>query len=248
MYEVYIHIRTYVFLYLYTYIHAHRYMHTYIYTYIHTITCIHGEEEKENKLCGLYNNGPIPPTVMLRLQEIVMHLQAAKHSNTHVNMCILFGGAPQQGHTHHAVGPSSCTMLFSLEIAVFHAVTYANAGARCAHAAYITYAHDCLACVQLASTRQTMLPPSDTILAIALESETCSDYDECELGISSCAPNRTCANTFGSFVCPSCNRGFESTDGLCLGKCECSVVFSKKCLGCHAAPRLWAKSQNYAFM
>ena len=95
--------------------------------------------------------------------------------------------------------------------------------------------HTCtnMAYMQLAATRRTLLPSSNDSLAIALQSDTCSDYDECELGISSCGPNRTCANTHGSFLCPACNTGFETSGSRCLGESmryACIICITYTCI------------------
>ena len=46
-----------------------------------------------------------------------------------------------------------------------------------------------------------------------------TDVDECATGISNCAANATCTNTFGSFTC-TCNLGYYGDGTICTGKCN----------------------------
>ena len=50
------------------------------------------------------------------------------------------------------------------------------------------------------------------------------DVDECSLGISTCAsaPNGTCTNTVGSYLC-SCNPGYTGNGMTCVDINECST-------------------------
>ena len=50
------------------------------------------------------------------------------------------------------------------------------------------------------------------------------DVDECLLGISTCAraPNGTCTNTIGSYLC-SCNPGYSGDGRTCVDIDECDM-------------------------
>ncbi|XP_065189113.1 uncharacterized protein LOC135819774 [Sycon ciliatum] len=50
--------------------------------------------------------------------------------------------------------------------------------------------------------------------------KTCSDTDECSIGLHSCAGNATCANSVGSYNC-NCNVGYEGIGTICSNANEC---------------------------
>jgi cysteine-rich repeat protein len=52
---------------------------------------------------------------------------------------------------------------------------------------------------------------------------TCSDIDECALGIDSCDPLVSCSNTAGSYVCGNCPSGYQNTGNGCADIDECAV-------------------------